>query len=94
MRSTIWALGLAMAALFAHSANLLSEERRDLAGRAIKVVDGDTIDVQLRSEPIRSASTASLSRVSLLRAAAPIRGSGNTQRSTVNTFLAIGSGLA
>jgi len=53
MKSTIWALGLAVAALFSHSATVLSDERPVLAGRVVKVIDGDTIDVQLQSGPIR-----------------------------------------
>jgi len=53
MKSIAWALGLAVATLFAHSATVLSDERPVLAGRVIKVVDGDTIDVQLQSGPIR-----------------------------------------
>jgi endonuclease YncB( thermonuclease family) len=53
MKVIIATLGLATAGLLAYPANLLSGERPVLAGRVIKVIDGDTIDVQLQSGPIR-----------------------------------------
>lgn len=53
MKSTIYALAIALVALLAYANVTISEERPVLAGRVIKIVDGDTIDVQLQSGPIR-----------------------------------------
>ncbi|GFE79236.1 hypothetical protein GCM10011487_12360 [Steroidobacter agaridevorans] len=53
MKSILWVLALTAATLFAHSTAALSEGRSVLAGRVVKVIDGDTIDVRLQSGLIR-----------------------------------------
>lgn len=52
MKSLVGALA-ALVTLFAYSNPSLCDERPVLTGRVVKIVDGDTIDVRLQSDPIR-----------------------------------------
>lgn len=53
-KSTIsGALVVVAAALLACASTVLADKSSVLAGRVVKIVDGDTIDVQLQSGPIR-----------------------------------------
>lgn len=53
MKSVICALGLAVVTLLPCSIATPSDERAVLAARVVKVVDGDTIDVELQSGRLR-----------------------------------------